>query len=74
MDFGLDSGSHIVDRVLGFFSSRPNWNSATQSPAGESVPPPPTPLVQGGRTQSLVREGWEVPIKDEGTDTVVGVL
>jgi hypothetical protein len=30
---------HKVDRVLGFFSSRPNWESPTPSPAGECGPP-----------------------------------
>ncbi len=34
-----------VDRVLGFFSSRPNWDPHTPSPAGECVSPP---LVWGG--------------------------
>ncbi len=29
-----------VDRVLGFFSSRPNRDPHTHSPVGESVPPP----------------------------------
>jgi hypothetical protein len=27
-----------MDRVLGFFSSRPNWDSPTPSPAGECMP------------------------------------
>ncbi len=31
---------HRVDRVLGFFSSRPNWKPPTPSPAGECAPPP----------------------------------
>jgi len=26
--------------VLSFFSSRPNWDSPTPSPAGERAPPP----------------------------------
>ncbi len=29
---------HRVDRVLGFFSSRLNWDSPTPSPAGEMPP------------------------------------
>ncbi len=35
-----DGSAHRVDRVLGFFSSRLNWDSPTPSPAGECVPPP----------------------------------
>ena len=34
----IASKAHRVDRVLGFFSSRPNWDSPTPSPAGECVP------------------------------------
>jgi hypothetical protein len=50
---------HRVHRVLGFFSSRPNWD-------------PLTPLVPGGGTHSLAGEGVTgVPNSDEGTDTVV---
>jgi hypothetical protein len=30
---------HRVDRVPSFFSSRPNWDFPTPSPAGEHVPP-----------------------------------
>jgi hypothetical protein len=43
--------SHVVtrrvDRVLGFFSNRPNWDYPTPSPAGECVPPP---FCSGGDT------------------------
>ncbi len=47
---------HIVGRVPGFFSSRPNWESSTPSPTGECVPLPP--LVQGGlHTRWGKREG-----------------
>jgi hypothetical protein len=42
---GVHRPQHRVDRALGIFSSRPNWDSLTPSPAGESVHPP---LVQGG--------------------------
>jgi hypothetical protein len=31
---------HRFDRVLGFFSSRPNWGPPTPSSAGKCVPPP----------------------------------
>jgi hypothetical protein len=34
----MDGTAHRVDRVLGFFSSRPNWDPPTPSPAGECVP------------------------------------
>jgi hypothetical protein len=45
---------HRVDRVPGFFSSRPNWNSPTPSPVGERALPP---CGSGGGTHSLVGEG-----------------
>ncbi len=48
---------HRVDRKLGSFSSRQNWDSTTPSPAGEAVPP----VLEGGGgggTHSLV--GGEV--------------
>ncbi len=63
--------NHRVGRVLGFFSSRPNWDSPTPSPTGEGVPPF---LVGGGGViHTRLREwGWgEVPIPTRNTDTVV---
>jgi hypothetical protein len=60
---------HRVDRVLGFFSSRPNWFGH---------PPPPHPQVSvsplfgsGGGTDSLAGEGVWAHKSDEGTDTMV---
>jgi hypothetical protein len=35
----VDREGRRVDRVLGFLSSRPNWDSPTPSPAGKCVPP-----------------------------------
>ncbi len=35
----LDVDYHRVDRVLGFFFSRLNWDPATPSPAGQWAPP-----------------------------------
>jgi hypothetical protein len=62
---------HRVDRVLGFFSSRPYWVSPTPSSAGERVTPP---LVGGGgggiHTHWRERECGG-PNADEGIDTVV---
>jgi hypothetical protein len=55
-----------VDRVLGLFSSHPNWDLLTRM----LVCPPPT-LVPGGDTHSLSGEGVGGPNSDEGTDTVV---
>ncbi len=56
---------HRVDRVLGFFSSRPNWDPPfTPSPAGECVP---TPVWFRGGTIG----GVGGPNSDEGTDSVV---
>ncbi len=43
---------HRVDRLLGFFSSRPNWDPSHPQ---ESVFHPP--LVPGGGTHSLAGEG-----------------
>jgi hypothetical protein len=63
----FENSFHRVDRVLGSFSSRPNWDSPTPSPAGKCAPPP---LVPGG-THSLEGEGLGDPNYNEGTDTVV---
>ncbi len=41
--------NHRVDRVLDFFSSRPNWDPLTPSPAG---------FGSGGWTLSLAGVGW----------------
>jgi hypothetical protein len=58
---------HRVNRVLTFVSSRPNWDSPTPSPAGESFPPP---LVQsgGGGVHTRWEEGGGggVPIPARG--------
>ncbi len=43
---------HRVDRILGFFVSRPNWDPPTHSPTGECVPP----LGSGGG-HTFLREG-----------------
>ncbi len=56
-----------VDGVLGFFSSRPDWDSPIPSPAGECAPPPLLWLGGGGGC-TLVRRrgGWGVPILTRG--------
>ncbi len=59
---------HRVDRVLIFFSSRPNRESPTLSTAGECVPPS---FGSGGCTHLLAGKGVGGPNSDEGTDTVV---
>jgi hypothetical protein len=58
---------HRVDRVLGFFSSRPNWNTPTSSPVGESAPYPPV-LPGEGHTRLWEREwgGRGVSIRTRG--------
>ncbi len=58
-----DTQQHKVDRVLSFFSSRPNWDPLTRR---QECPPP---LVTGGGTLAY---GEEVggPNSDEGTDTM----
>ncbi len=61
------SGNHIVDRVLGYFSSRQNWDPPPSHPQGECVPSP-----FGGHTRhSLVGKGVGGPNLDKGTDTVL---
>ncbi len=69
---GWCSVDHRVDRVLIFFSIRPNWDSPIPSPAGERVPPP---LVQGGGgTHSLAGEevgGSQFWRGDRHCDTLV---
>jgi hypothetical protein len=64
---------HSVDRVIGFFSSRPIWKPPPPPPspsdAGECVPHPFGP--GGGGTHSHAGEGIGGPNSDEGTDTVV---
>ncbi len=66
--FNLHSLGHRVDRVLGFFSSRPNWG-----------PPPPLPQASvsssfdsdGGGGTLARGSGGGGSNSDEGTDTVV---
>jgi hypothetical protein len=65
--FLYDSRRHRVDRVLSFFSSRPNWDSPNPSHAGECVPPL---WFMGGGYYTLAW-GRGGPNSDEGTDTVV---
>ncbi len=62
---------HKVDRVLGFSSSRPNWDPPPPQPAGEFGSPPPPPWVPGGGTHLLGGQGLGGPNTDEGTDTLV---
>ncbi len=66
---GRDSSSHRIDRVLGFYFSRPNWDSPAPSPAGEVVPPL---WFRGGHTRLRELEwgGGGGPNSDMGSDTV----
>jgi hypothetical protein len=60
--------------VLSFFSSRPNWDSATPQPQASVSPPPhlvPGKVPSLGGTDSLAGEGVGGPSSDEGTDAVV---
>ena len=56
-----------VDRELGFFSSRSNWDHPTHSPAGECVP---SSFGSGGWDTIAYdsREGVGGPNSDEGTE------
>ncbi len=60
--------NHRVDRVPGFFSSRPNWD--TPPLTRRRVHVPPSLWFQGMHTKSE-RGGEGVPIRTEGTDPVV---
>ncbi len=51
----VETPSRRVDRVLGFFSSRPNWDPQTCVPPGSG----------GGHTR-LRERGWGVPIRTRG--------
>ncbi len=60
--------------MLGFFSSRLNWDSPIPSLAEASVSPPLVRGVggcEGCGSHSLAEEGVGCPNSDEGTDTVV---
>ncbi len=56
--------------ALSFFSSRPNWDTPTPSPAGGCLPPP-LRFEGGGGTHLLAGEGVGGTNSDEETDTVV---
>ncbi len=58
---------HRVDRVLGFFSSRPNWDP--QPPHPQASVPPPILWFPEGRDKLACGTGGAN--SDEGTDTVV---
>jgi hypothetical protein len=58
----INSLRHRVDRVLGFFSSRPNWDPPTHSSPKECVP---LPLVPGVHTRLREKDGG-VPIQTRG--------
>jgi hypothetical protein len=49
---------HRVERVLGFFSSRQEWDPPTPSPAGECIP---SACGSRGGTHSLAGEGVGKP-------------
>jgi hypothetical protein len=68
----LLSVDHRVDRVLGFFSGRPNWDPPPPPPTSHplaSVSYPPLVPVEGGVTHSLAGEGVGESSLDEGTGT-----
>jgi hypothetical protein len=68
----FERSSHRVDRRLGFFSSRPNWDPPPPHPQANVSPPPLVPGGGGGGNTLACRRGaWRGPNSDEGTDTVV---
>ncbi len=54
---------HRVDRVLGFFSSRPNWDPP---PPHQQVSVSPPPLIPGGDTLACGKAGGGGPIRTIG--------
>jgi hypothetical protein len=68
--FKLEGNFHKVDRVLGFFSSRQNWDPPTPHPQASVSP---RPFGSGG-THSHAGDGvggGGGPNSNEGTDTVL---
>jgi hypothetical protein len=65
-----DSGYHRVDRVLGFFSSRPIGTPPLPSLSQASMSTSPL-IPGGGHTLTGGGGGWEGPNSDEGADTVL---
>ncbi len=57
-----ERNNHRVDRVLSFFSSRPNWDSPTPL-TRIRVPVPPPRFGSGGGTFACGRGGGGVPIR-----------
>jgi hypothetical protein len=62
----LERPIHRVDRVLGFFSSRSNWDSPSPHPQASA----PCLWFRGEGHNRLWESEWG-PNSDEGTDTVV---
>ncbi len=60
-------GNHRVDRVLGFFSSLPNWDPPHAPPTQASVPPL---WFREGHTCKRER-GWGGPNSNKRIDTVL---
>ncbi len=56
-----------IDRVLSFFSSRPNWDPPPFIRRRVLHPPPP---FGSGGAHSIAGEGMGGPSSDEETDTV----
>jgi hypothetical protein len=67
--FGIGWRYNRVDRVLGFFSSRPNWDPPPSPPPHPQASVPPFGSRGGGHTR-LRERGVGGPNFDEGTDTV----
>jgi hypothetical protein len=61
---------HRADRVLGFFSSRPNWDPPTPLTRKRVCAPLPHFGSEGEGHTRLREMGWGSPNSDEGTDTV----
>ncbi len=65
------SSTHIVDRVLSFFSCRLNLNPPPPQPQASLSPPPLFPGGGGGVHTAPALAGAGDPNSDAGTDTVV---
>jgi hypothetical protein len=62
---------HREDRVLSFFSSRPNWDFPTPLTRLQASVCPPPFGSGGGGTLACGRGGWGSPNSEEGTATML---
>jgi hypothetical protein len=64
---------HRVDKVLSFFSSRPNWEPPPPLKHTQAHVPPPPFWFRGEGHIRLRERGWDSSNSDEGTDCMYGI-